>query len=248
MAIAPTGPISMSTIQTEFGGSSPVDLSEYYRGNSFEKNVSGNNTSIPQSGTIKLSQFRGSVLARVISYKIIGAGGGGGYGVENGGGSGRAGSGGNSTLVFATTTITASGGLGGGNGDTYYSSDNTKGQDASAQEGYSGNFGFSGGSTPYNQDASAGSGFGAGGSGGGGDQPSDYDDSGNRGSGGRAGQEKGGASYVNVGTPIGFILGSGGWGGQSFHDGANGRGGYVELFSNGTLVVATGTSGSYTVV
>jgi hypothetical protein len=248
MAIASTGSISMSTIQTEFGGSNPISISEYYRSNTYENNVSGNNTGIPQSGTIKLSQFRGTVLARYITYKLLGAGGGGGYGVENGSGSGTAGSGGNSTLTLAGTTVTATGGAGGGNGDTYYTSDNTAGQNADTSQGYSENFGTSGGSTPYNQNAAAGSGFAAGGSGGGGDRPSDYDSSGNRGSGGNAGQEKGGSTYVNVSTSISYSLGSGGTGGQSFHDGANGRGGYVKLISNGSQVVATGTSGSYTVV
>lgn len=248
MAIASTGPISMSTIQTEFGGSNPISISEYYRSNTYENNVSGNNTTVPQSGTIKLSQFRGTVLARYITYKLLGAGGGGGYGVENGGGSGSAGSGGNSTMTFDSTTVTATGGSGGGNGDTYYTDDYTAGQDADIAEGYSENFGTSGGPTGYNQDGAAGTGFAAGGSGGGGDRPSEYDSSGNRGSGGNAGQEQGGSSYINVGVSISYTLGAGGIGGNSFHDGANGRGGYIKLISNGSQVVATGTSGSYTVV
>jgi len=75
MAIASTGSISMSTIQTEFGGSNPISMSEYYRSNTYENNVSGNNTGVPQSGEIKLSQFRGTVLARYISYKLLGGGG-----------------------------------------------------------------------------------------------------------------------------------------------------------------------------
>lgn len=248
MAIASTGPISMSTIQTEFGGSNPISMSEYYRSNTYENNVSGNNTGVPQSGEIKLSQFRGTVLARYISYKLLGGGGGGGYGVENGGGSGRAGSGGTSSMNFGGTNVSASGGLGGGNGDTYYTSNNTKGQDASTAQGYSENFGYSGGYTPYNQNAAAGTGYAAGGSGGGGDQPADYDESGSRGSGGNAGQEKGGAGYVNVGSSISYTIGSGGAGGQSFHDGASGRGGFLRLVSNGSTVVSTGSSGSYTVV
>jgi hypothetical protein len=81
MAIPSTGPISMSTIQTEFGGSNPISLSEYYRSNTYEAAVSGNNTTVPQSGTIKMSQFRGTFQARYIVWKLLGAGGGGGYGV-----------------------------------------------------------------------------------------------------------------------------------------------------------------------
>ena len=69
MAIPSTGSVSMSTIQTEFGGSNPISLSEYYRGNTYENNVSGNNTGVPQSGTIKMSQFRGTNLARYIVWK-----------------------------------------------------------------------------------------------------------------------------------------------------------------------------------
>lgn len=248
MAISATGSISMSTIQTEFGGSNPISISEYYRSNTYENLVSGNNTGVPQSGTIRMGQFRGTALARYITYKLLGAGGGGGYGVENGGGSGSAGSGGNSTMTFDSTTVTATGGAGGGNGDTYYGSDNTAGQDADTAEGYSEDFGTSGGPTGYNLDGRAGTGFAAGGSGGGGDQPDTYDDSGNRGSGGNAGQEKSGSSYINVGISVSYTLGAGGAGGNSFHDGANGLGGYIKLVSNGSQVVATGTSGSYTVV
>ena len=248
MAISATGSVSMSTIQTEFGGSNPISISEYYRSNTFENAVSGNNTGVPQSGTIRMGQFRGTVLARFIEYKLLGAGGGGGFGVENGSGSGFAASGGNSTMTFGSTTITATGGDGGGNADTYYADDNTSGQDADTAEGYSENFGTSGGATAYNADGATGSGFAAGGSGGGGDRPNDYDSSGNRGSGGKAGQEQSNSSYINVGVSINYSLGAGGAGGNSFHDGADGLGRFIKLTSNGSQVVSTGTSGSYTVV
>jgi hypothetical protein len=51
-----------------------------------------------------------------------------------------------------------------------------------------------------------------------------------------------------VGSSISYTIGSGGAGGQSFHDGASGRGGFLRLVSNGSTVVSTGSSGSYTVV
>lgn len=58
MALPPSGPLSLSQIQGEFGGSNPISLSEYYRGGAF---VTGNNTSVPTSGTISISNFYGTV-------------------------------------------------------------------------------------------------------------------------------------------------------------------------------------------
>lgn len=53
----PTSALGLSHIQTEFGGSNPIAISEYY----------GVNANVPASGTIKMSQFLGisSVAARV---------------------------------------------------------------------------------------------------------------------------------------------------------------------------------------
>lgn len=48
----PTGTASLSDIQTEFGGSNPISLSEYY---GFVSNPSG----IPASGVISIDDFRG---------------------------------------------------------------------------------------------------------------------------------------------------------------------------------------------
>jgi hypothetical protein len=59
MAIPSTGPISLFQIQVEFGGSSPISLSEYYRGgaNVPESTI---NQRIPTSSIIRFSDFRGS--------------------------------------------------------------------------------------------------------------------------------------------------------------------------------------------
>jgi hypothetical protein len=57
MAIQSSGAISLSDIQTEFGGSNPISISEYYRGGTY---VTPNNTSVPTSGTISLSNFYGA--------------------------------------------------------------------------------------------------------------------------------------------------------------------------------------------
>ena len=54
MAIQPSGVIKLSEIQAEFGGSNPISMSEYYRGGSY---VTDNNTSVPTSGVIAISQF-----------------------------------------------------------------------------------------------------------------------------------------------------------------------------------------------
>ena len=59
MTLPTSGPISLTDIQTEFGGSNPVSLSEYYKGgayvdfNDFAPNV-------PTSGSISLSDFYGA--------------------------------------------------------------------------------------------------------------------------------------------------------------------------------------------
>jgi hypothetical protein len=47
-------PISLGQIQGEFGGDAPIYLSEYYRGGAYTTN---NNTNVPTSGTIALSNF-----------------------------------------------------------------------------------------------------------------------------------------------------------------------------------------------
>lgn len=58
MALPASGTITLADIQTEFGGSNPISLSEYYRGGAY---VTPNNTNVPTSGTISLSNFYGAV-------------------------------------------------------------------------------------------------------------------------------------------------------------------------------------------
>jgi len=58
MALPASGTITLADIQTEFGGSNPISLSEYYRGGAY---VTSNNTNVPTSGTISLSNFYGAV-------------------------------------------------------------------------------------------------------------------------------------------------------------------------------------------
>jgi hypothetical protein len=49
--------ISLSQIQTEFGGSNPISMNEYYAGGSHVPSGTG---SIPSSGTISMSHFHGT--------------------------------------------------------------------------------------------------------------------------------------------------------------------------------------------
>lgn len=57
----PSGTIKLTDVQTEFGGASPVALSEYYRAGSY---VPSTLTGVPASGTISMSQLRG--LTKVV--------------------------------------------------------------------------------------------------------------------------------------------------------------------------------------
>jgi hypothetical protein len=58
MPILPSGPLSFSQIQSGFGGSNPISLSEYYRSGSFVPNIT-QTAGIPTSGTISVSTFLG---------------------------------------------------------------------------------------------------------------------------------------------------------------------------------------------
>jgi len=60
----PTAPLSFSQIQTEFGGSNPVSLSEYYRGGAYVgSGTSSGYGTIPTSGAITVGVFRGTQKA-----------------------------------------------------------------------------------------------------------------------------------------------------------------------------------------
>jgi len=90
MALPESGPLSLSDIQTEFGGVNPIALSEYYRGGAY---VTDNNTGVPTSGEISIGDFYGAVLygtwdsagdfivpSGVTAIRITALGGGGGAG------------------------------------------------------------------------------------------------------------------------------------------------------------------------
>jgi hypothetical protein len=61
MTIPSSGPLSLSDIQTEFGGSNPISLSEYYAGGAnVPSGTTGDSGPIPSSGTISMGQFYGA--------------------------------------------------------------------------------------------------------------------------------------------------------------------------------------------
>jgi len=68
MALQSSGTITLAQIQAEFGGSNPISLSEYYRNGSY---VTSNNTSVPTSGDISVSNFYGASKI-VTSSSIVG--------------------------------------------------------------------------------------------------------------------------------------------------------------------------------
>ena len=59
MAVTSSAPISITDLVTEFGGSAPHAITEYYRGGSLVPNTTANN-SIPTSGAISLTNFFGA--------------------------------------------------------------------------------------------------------------------------------------------------------------------------------------------
>ena len=61
MALPTSGVLDLSDIQTEFGGSNPISLSEYYAGGLYvPSGTSGTNGAVPTSGEIAVSDFYGT--------------------------------------------------------------------------------------------------------------------------------------------------------------------------------------------
>lgn len=61
----PTGTISMTDIQTEFGGTNPIGLNEYYAGGAY---VPSGTSGVPSSGTISMNNLRGK--SKVTPYTV----------------------------------------------------------------------------------------------------------------------------------------------------------------------------------
>ena len=59
MTLQTSGAISLDNLQTEFGGPSPIPLTNYYRGGNYVPNTSNNNN-IPTSGAVSIESFYGT--------------------------------------------------------------------------------------------------------------------------------------------------------------------------------------------
>ena len=61
MALPSSGPLTLADIQTEFGGSNPISLNEYYAGGAYvPAGTSGTYGAVPSSGTISIRNFYGT--------------------------------------------------------------------------------------------------------------------------------------------------------------------------------------------
>lgn len=257
MALQSSGAISLANIQSEFGGSNPISLSEYYRNGSY---TTSNNTNVPTSGTISMGNFYGAIKGVYITYEIIGAGGGGGSGY-GAGTSGKAG--GASTLTYtpaggSPTTVTSAGGAG---GSASYNTGVSQGESS-----YYGSGGAGGADSDSNNETagSSTSTYGAGGGGGGANPFSAR----NGGLGGWSGGTNGagyrqyawnssfyvqryvgmpstGTVLVVPGQNISIVIGTGGAGGTSYTQGGRGGHGYCKLTVNGSVYQYT-SPGSHT--
>lgn len=76
MTLQSSGPISISQIAAEFGGTTPHSLNEYY----------GVHPSVPSSGAISMSDFYGASLSANVQYLVIASGGGSPFGAGGGAG------------------------------------------------------------------------------------------------------------------------------------------------------------------
>ena len=107
MALPTSGPLSLSDIQTEFGGSNPISLSEYYAGGAYvPAGTTGTNGPVPSSGTISISNFYGTSNIPALSV-FAGSVLGTNNGPSNSGPVSTSGS-----LPFGTPNTTPSGGVG----------------------------------------------------------------------------------------------------------------------------------------
>jgi hypothetical protein len=242
MAIQSSGVITLQDIEDEFGGTESIGLSEYYRNGAY---VTSNNTSVPTSGAISLSNFYGAINALLVEYEIIGGGGGGGGGrsnYNNTDGS-RAGTGGTSSISGSGfSTASSTGGIGGLNAPVQ-----NEWQGVAGEASIYGAGGAAVGEKTNGNSAPSSS-YGAGGGGGGGDNASFLSTDGAGGKGGEASDRiTGNVGYMPVGTVITVTVASGGSSGNGNFPGGVGAGGLVNLRKNGGAWTAFTSSGSYTV-
>ena len=246
MPLPSSGSLKSSEIQTEFTGTNPISLSEYYRGSVLVPG-GAQNSGIPTAGTISISNFRSSSRTVLVTYAIIGAAGAGGYGLENGGDNvgangsrGRGGSGLSSTITGPSININAAGGIGGrnagGSGD---------GDPEGFRDGQASFYGPGGAATPNGQNGNPAptTSYGAAGGGAGGDQSSYSDESGSTGEGGFAGTRVTGSVTVPYGASLSINIGDGGTPStEGVYTGGAGARGFCSLVFDGKTVNFTNST------
>lgn len=237
MVIATQGPVSFSDLQTEFGGSNPISMSEYYRSGAYVP--SGTNTlPIPASGKIDVSDFKGTTPNAIVTYEIIGGGGAGGFGVDDGGEGNRGtyGQAGGTSSLSGAISVTAAGGAGGENCGGARATYGTAGQSSYYGAGGAGGVLHGTGGTP------ASTSYGAAGGGGGGDSGSTFDAGGCSGFGGLAGTRATGTAYPRYGTSVTITIGAAGITSGSGYPGGSGAGGYAKLIVDGVANTYTSSN------
>jgi len=77
MPLPSSGPLTLANIQTEFGGSNPISLSEYYAGGGLvPAGTTGTYGAVPSSGEISIQNFYGTsaVVISISNQTISGSG------------------------------------------------------------------------------------------------------------------------------------------------------------------------------
>ena len=230
MALQTSGAISLLDIQNEFGGSNPIEISEYYRGGTYVQDAPVN-SNIPTSGEISLDDFYGAARVANIDIEGIGSGGAGGGGWLNGRGNFPNTFGGNGTESYAkigsTYLVQCGGGPGGQDGAANGTSGNAGGASNYGNGGAGGNANQTG-------QAPAVTSYGAGGGGGGGDVDSGkFDSTGFGGNGGGVGQTDTYTDWIPPGTTIDVQTPPGGLPTTPpTYDGGQGGQGYIKITNN----------------
>jgi hypothetical protein len=71
MVLPSSGPISLGQIQTEFGGSNPISISEYYNGGIYVSNsITAIAPNVPSGGPISFSNFYGSTKLFDVTFDV----------------------------------------------------------------------------------------------------------------------------------------------------------------------------------
>lgn len=73
MALPTSGQLSLNDIQTEFGGTSPIEIIEYYRGGTYVPDTAAN-SDIPISGEISIEDFYGGDSSPALDSYSLGYG------------------------------------------------------------------------------------------------------------------------------------------------------------------------------